>query len=63
MPDEPGYDWEDDARKCYRVALDWMHSQVRPTLCQCGQVLKTEDRSHGVFTQCCGRQIESCCGE
>jgi hypothetical protein len=31
--------------------------------CQCGQVLKTEDRSHGIFTLCCGRQLESCCGE
>ena len=36
-------------------------SQV--TLCQCGQPLKTEDRSHGIFTLCCGRQLESCCGE
>jgi hypothetical protein len=33
------------------------------TLCQCGQPLKTEDRSHGIFTLCCGRQLESCCGE
>jgi hypothetical protein len=32
-------------------------------LCQCGQPLKTEDRSHGIFTLCCGRQLESCCGE
>jgi hypothetical protein len=32
-------------------------------ICQCGQILLTEDRSHGVFTVCCGRQLESCCGE
>jgi hypothetical protein len=32
-------------------------------VCQCGQALKTEDRSHGTFTLCCGRQLESCCGE
>jgi hypothetical protein len=63
MPDEPGYDWKDDAQKCYRVAIDHMRAQKHPTLCQCGQPLKTEDRSHGIFTLCCGRQLESCCGE
>jgi hypothetical protein len=36
---------------------------VGAPLCQCGQPLKTEDRSHGIFTLCCGRQLESCCGE
>lgn len=36
---------------------------ITRTICQCGKPLAVEDRSHGTFTLCCGRQIESCCGE
>jgi hypothetical protein len=64
MPDEPGYDWKDDAQKCYRVALDWMHVQLKPDLCICGQPKREPipEGSHYV-TPCCRQTVVSCCGD
>jgi hypothetical protein len=64
MPDEPGYDWKDDAQKCYRVALDWMHSRVKPDLCVCGQTKREPipEGSHYV-TPCCRQTVSGCCGD
>ena len=61
---EGDYDWKDDARKCYRVAIDWMHAQLKPDLCICGQPKREPipEGSHYV-TYCCRQVVVSCCGE
>jgi hypothetical protein len=62
--EDDNYDWEDDARKCYRVAIDWMRSRVKPDLCICGQPKREPipEGSHYV-TPCCRQTVVSCCGD
>jgi hypothetical protein len=64
MPDEPGYDWKDDSHKSWRLAIDWMHAQLKPELCVCGQRKKDPipEGSHYV-TPCCRQTVSGCCGD
>jgi hypothetical protein len=64
MPDAEGYDWKDDAQKCYRVAIDWMHAQLKPDLCVCGQPKREPipEGSHYI-TPCCRQITIGCCGD
>lgn len=39
------------------------YARTDQVMCECGRPRRVEDRSHGLFLVCCGRQIESCCGE
>jgi hypothetical protein len=54
MPDAEGYDWKDDAQKCY----------LKPELCVCGQIKRDPipEGSHYV-TPCCRQTVSNCCGD